>query len=276
MSNVKIDKNAWEQKRANIQLKRGPKPSLNTQTLKTKKGKEYAEIVFLGDIHWGSPQCNRDKVRSMVEYCNENNIYILLMGDLLEFATKSSVGAGVYEQVMNPQQQYNDIIDLLQPLADKKLLLGLIRGNHELRGYKESGINISEIMASELNIPYLGDACWNYWKVGDENYVGYTLHGKTGSRYIHTKLNAAIKIAQNFDCEFLAMGHVHELASVANQKQKIDKRNKIVKTYKKFVILTGHYLDYGGYAQRGGMSAGKQGSPKMKLFSNKHDIHISK
>lgn len=54
---------------------------LNKKTLVPKVGKDYAEVVFLGDVHLGSPQCNKEKFLSMVNYCFKNNLYVFLMGD---------------------------------------------------------------------------------------------------------------------------------------------------------------------------------------------------
>ena len=203
----KKDKNKWIELRERVVLKGGAIPRLNRQRLEPKNhGKGYAEIVFFGDTHWGSPQCDRERAKRMIQYCIDREVYVLLMGDLLEFATKGSVGAGVYEQTMNPHQQFDEVMEMLTPLANKKLILGLHRGNHELRGYKDTGIDIARIMATELDCRYLMDACWNLWYVGKQSYTLYTLHGAAGSRYIYTKLNSAIKIAQNFKAEILAMG----------------------------------------------------------------------
>lgn len=58
--------------------------------------------------------------------------------------------------------------------------------------------------------------------------------------------------------------------------QAVDKNRKMVVEQKKYHIITGHYLSYNGsYAQEKGYAIGKMGSPKVKLFSEKHDIHLS-
>jgi len=273
----KKDKNRWIELRKSVGFKSGAIPRLNIQYLIPKNhGKGYAEVIFFGDCHWGSPQCDRERSKRMIQHCIDNDIYVLLMGDLLEFATRGSIGAGVYEQTMNPHQQFDEVMEMLTPLADKKLILGLLRGNHELRGYKDTGIDIARIMATELNCRYLLDACWNLWYVGKQSYSIYSLHGAAGSRYIYTKLNSAIKIAQNFGSEILVMGHVHENAYTSTISQILDRRNKTIVEMKHFVVLTGHYLKYDkSYAQRLGMGQGKHGSPKIKFYSDKHDVHIS-
>lgn len=102
---------------------------LNCQTLIPKQGKDYAEVIFIGDCHYGSPQFDKPRFLNMINFCNKNNIYVFLMGDLIEMATRDSVGSGVYEQEEIGQMQYEQMADWLKPLADKKLILGILNGN---------------------------------------------------------------------------------------------------------------------------------------------------
>lgn len=247
----------------------------NRQVLKVGP-KGYAEVVFFGDLHLGSPQCDEQKAKAMLDYCLTNNVYVLLMGDLIENSTRFSVGAGIYEQLEVAQSQHERIVEWLRPLVDKGLILGSLSGNHEDRTYQLSGVNIAKALCRELKIPYLGSACWNHWRVGNETYSVYALHGASGSRYVYTKLKALVDISHSFDADILAMGHVHECADTSQLVQVYDARRKTVIEHKKYLLVTGHYLSYdGSYGQAKGMPIPKLGSPKVKLFPNRHDIHIS-
>jgi len=55
----------------------------NKQVLQPKKGKNYAEVVFIGDLHLGSPQFAQQKFLNMIDYVLKNNLYAFLMGDWL-------------------------------------------------------------------------------------------------------------------------------------------------------------------------------------------------
>jgi len=133
---------------------------LNVQRLEMKSGENFAPVVFLGDAHLGSPQFDQSRFLKMIDFCLKNKFYVFLMGDMVEMATRHSVGAGVYEQTFPGQTQYETMVEWLKPLAQQKLIIGLLNGNHESRAYKESGVNISKAMAREMEVPYLGDACW--------------------------------------------------------------------------------------------------------------------
>ena len=196
------------------------------------------------------------------------------MGDLIEMSTRESVGSGVYEQESIGQSQYEQMIEWLKPLADKKLILGSHNGNHEDRVYKATGINLAKMIARELDVRYLGDACWNTFKVGSQSYSIYSLHGRTGSRFDGTALLALERIAVSFFADLVVMGHTHKLVSSTVLTQRIE--NGLVKEHKKTLLITGSYLKYdGGYGQTLGLPISKLGSPKVKFFSNRKDILVS-
>ena len=246
----------------------------NKRKLEVKRGKDYTELLFLGDVHLGSPQCDVPRFERQLDYCLKNSLYVLLMGDLVEMATRTSIGAGVYEQTEIGQSQVEKMIQLLTPLAKKGLIVGLHNGNHCDRVYQATGINVAKAMAHELDVPYLGDACWNVFTVGSQRYTVYSLHGRTGSRFDGTALLALERISSAFTADICVMGHCHKLANSSVITQRVV--DGCVKEFKKHLILSGSYVKYdGGYAQVVGLPLSKLGSPKAKLFSKVHDIHVS-
>lgn len=245
---------------------------LNRQVLEVRGG--CSEVVFLGDVHYGSPQCDVNRFVGWLEYCLENHVYVFLMGDLIECATRNSVGAGVYQQEKTADDQHEFMVDLLRPLAEKGLILGTLQGNHEERVWKDCGVNLSKALARELKIKYLGDACWSEFKVGMQTYTIYSLHGRTGSRFDGTALLAVERISTSFFCDLVAHGHSHKCINSIVLMQRVI--NGSVKEHKKHLLITGHYLKYdGGYGQVAGLPIAKLGSPKVKFFADKHDLIVS-
>jgi predicted phosphodiesterase len=246
----------------------------NKRVLTPKANKNYAEVLFIGDTHLGSPQFDQQRFLNMIDYAKNNSLYVFLMGDLLETATRTSVGAGVYEQDTPVDSQFEQMVEWLRPLAKKGLILGTHRGNHEARVYEQTGVDISKALARELDIPYLGDACWNTFSVGGQKYSIYSLHGRTGCRFDGTALLALERIAVSFAADLVAMGHAHKAISSNVIFQKTV--NGVVKEFKKFLLITGSYLKYdGGYGQTSGLPISKLGSPKVKFFTDRHDLSIS-
>ena len=254
--------------------KTGRQIRLNKVKLDLKRGEDYAELMFIGDAHFGSPQFDKPRFLAMLDYCLENELYVILMGDLLETATRYSVGAGVYEQTDSSDDQFQTMCDWLKPLADKGLIIGSHTGNHEERIYKETGFNIMKAMCRQLGVKYLGDACWTRLTVGGETYNLYTMHGRTGSRFDGTALLALERISTSFFADLVAMGHAHKLITSSVIIQRVV--NGMVREFKKYLLITGSYLKYdGGYAQVVGLPLSKLGSPKVKFFGTKHDLFIS-
>ena len=254
--------------------KTGRQIRLNKVRLTPHPGEVYAELMFIGDVHYGSPQFDEPRFLAMLDWCERNELYVILMGDLLETATRTSVGSGVYEQEDNTQDQYDQMCDWLKPLADKGLIIGAHLGNHEERIYKESGFNVIKAMCRQLNIKYLGDACWTHLRVDKETYVLYTMHGRTGARFDGTALLALERISTSFFADLVACGHSHKLIQSSVVIQRVV--NGMVREFKKYLLICGSYLKYdGGYAQTVGLPLSKLGSPKVKFYGNKHDLFIS-
>ena len=252
--------------------------TLNRQMLtpnkSDKSGRNYASLVLLGDVHFGSDYCNVQKFKEMVKYCTQNELYVFLMGDMIEAANRYSVGSGVYEQ-KHPQDQVDGVIDILSPLVDKKLILGCLTGNHEDRITKATGIDITRYIAKSLSIPYLGAAGWSLFYVGKQSYTLYAIHGSSSPRHKHTKIKAVLDVSSIFPADIVAMGHVHDLDITSGERQYVDRKRKTVYNRRFITLITGHYLNYDGYAKGMGFEIGKQGSPKVKLFAEEWDIHPS-
>jgi len=233
-------------------------------------------LCLIGDLHLGSKQHDSKLHKKMVEYCLENEIYVIGMGDDLETATKDSVGAGIFEQDDIVQGQLSEYIERMRPLADAGLLLGLHIGNHEMRVFKHSGTNLTKIMCDMLGVKYFGNGVLHYFKVGSKAYELYTTHGSSGSRLPHTKIKACIDLANMADVDIYCMGHVHALAHHTRQYYKVNRRAGTVIEAEKHFILTGSYLDhFGSYAMEKGMEAMKKGSPLIELGGLEKTIKVS-
>jgi hypothetical protein len=247
---------------------------LNRQQLHPRGRNDYAEVVFIGDVHAGSPQFDKKRFLRMLDYCYENHVYVFLMGDLTETATRDSVGSGVYEQDCPAGEQHELMVEWLRPLAEAKLILGTHRGNHGERVYKSTGFDVDKALARELKVKYLGDACWSSLRVGRETYYVYSLHGRTGSRFDGTALLALERISTSFYADLCAMGHVHKTINSIVLMQMV--RHQQVVEHKKHLLITGSYLKYdGGYGQTLGLPISKLGSPKVKFFAKRHDLVVS-
>jgi UDP-2,3-diacylglucosamine pyrophosphatase LpxH len=112
--------------------------------LEPNKG-DRAQVMALGDLHLGAATADVSLFKKTVAHCVEKGIYVIGMGDMLDCALINSV-SDVYEATSSPQEQFEEMISLLEPLAEKKLLIGLHFGNHEFRVAKATSFDVTAIM----------------------------------------------------------------------------------------------------------------------------------
>jgi len=231
-------------------------------------------VVPLGDVHLGAPTCDIQKFLATVKFIEETDCKVILMGDLLEAASKSSVGSGWVEQTASPQDQLDALKEVLFPIKDK--ILVVLDGNHEERIQKSVGIKVSKVLADYFEAPYGGYSAFVYLRVKNQNYIVHAQHGSTGARYLRTKMHAAMKTAEHTEADIYLYGHTHELATASQPYRQFDKRGRHVKMIKKRFVLTGGFLNYfGGYAERKNLNPSPIGVANLIFDGKKWDIHVS-
>lgn len=228
----------------------------------------------LGDWHWGHPNCQQDTIEGYLKSAEEKDALILLMGDLIENSTRASVGAGVYEQIQNPDDQIADVLDVLEPYKDR--IVGMLTGNHEERSFKDSGIDPSRYMSRVLGVPYLRYGGFLRLSVGPVGYTAYVSHGSSGSATSSGKLNAVKKLAAIADADVYLMGHMHELLLDTVIRKYLDLRTKAVKDRRQHFVVTGGFLSYeDSYSEMKNYAPSKIGAPRLRFSDSEHDIHVS-
>lgn len=237
---------------------------------------DRAQVMCWGDIHLGAKTCDYERATEAITRCLDKGIYVLVMGDMLECATRYSVGAGIYEQTMTIQDQMQMLVDTLQPVQDAGLLLGLHSGNHEFRITKETGLNIVTIMCQQLGTRYLNHACYHLWKVMKQSYTAHSTHGSSGARLPYTKVKAALDVFRYVDTEMVLYGHLHGLDHLTSLYSAVNKTRKTVDSRSRHAILTGSYLRYSGsYAEQKNLPPVQMGSPVISIYGEEHRIHVS-
>jgi predicted phosphodiesterase len=246
---------------------------VNKVEIPVVSSRNYVELAFIGDIHFGHPQCDLESLNETIAWVAKNKVSVLLMGDLIEAGLRDSVGDSVYHQKLNPQDQMEQVVEMLYPI--RKNIIGLHRGNHENRVMKTTSIDISKLMAKELGVRYLGYSAWSLIKVGKQKYSIYSTHGHSGARFKHTKLKAVADLTGWIYADIVAMGHLHTIAAEPVMRQRLDKRTGQLLEEKSYIVLTGSFLKWSkSYAEDAGYPISRVGSPKAKLITTEHDIHF--
>lgn len=206
---------------------------------------ECFDLYPIGDIHFGSPQCDIEFVKKVIaEVGNNPDAYWVGMGDFLENAIVGSK-SDVYTQTMPPREQINYICDLLAPIASKGLFL--IAGNHEQRTMRVVGLCPEEHMAAKLNVPYMGFSCLASFLLrgchSPHGFSAYFHHNYGGGYTPGGKVNRAEslrKITPTADAIF--SGHFHTTSRMPISWFEAG-RNKIIK-HTGYDYITGSSLTW--------------------------------
>ena len=98
----------------------------------------------------GDKACDIDAIREQIAYVKDNErAYVILNGDLMNNATKTSV-SDCYAEEIPPMQQLETLCELLEPIKDKILMI--TQGNHEARTYRTDGIDLTALLSKQMGI----------------------------------------------------------------------------------------------------------------------------
>jgi len=235
------------------------------------KGNKPLEIVALGDIHFGSNECDVDALKKTIKKIKKRNAKVILTGDLIDFALKESPGASIFENNEQPMNQYYKILDLLKPIQLQ--IIGSVIGNHEYRLTKVSGIDISRLLAEKIGCNYGKYQMINSITVGKQKYNVFTTHGAVSAMTTEGRVNGFKKYLEQTDCDLYLVGHCHDLHDRVFFSRKIV-GNKVVEI-KKTLVLCGNFLKFdGGYGEMKGYPPLKLGCPLIKLYPNTHKVEV--
>lgn len=229
------------------------------------------EIVIFADEHNGNEHFNREVLQQKIDYVkNHENAFAILNGDIMEIATKNSVSS-VYK-ASDPMTQIREIIDLFDPIKHK--ILAMTTGNHEARTERESGVDVSELVARQFGIfdRYAPDGAVLFLRVGSGGshkrpicYTVYYTHGSGGGRLAGGKVNRLLNLASIVDADVYVHSHTHTPAIVRQSFFRVDVHNNSVAPVDKLFVNTGSALQYGGYGEKAGYIPASNRTPIIHL-----------
>ena len=159
--------------------------------------------------------------------------------------------------------------EMLEPLARKGKILGLMPGNHEYRTAVLIKMDPMRLIAKNLtkitgnHVPFLGYQGFHKWVVGNQIYKAHSFHGRSG--------------AETPDADIYFMGHVHSVQDDKDQVFRIDDATDMLVPHNRHYVIGGSLLSYfDGYAEMMGLAPSPQGLTRIDLFKDKKKIIIHK
>jgi hypothetical protein len=260
---------------------------LQIENFKIKHGsrKDKFDIVFLGDIHVGSASFDRDYFENMIDFLAEQDNYrIVGMGDFMENTPPNHHNfdwTHIDKEFLNADDQHAYIVEWFSKIDDK--ILGLIEGEHDLRTSPLTGHSWTRWTCHDLNIPYLGLSSifrLTFQRIHERrSWDFYIWHGRYSGRKIGGAVNKLHEAASNWNCDIYAMGGTHYLHADIDQVGLLNSSGNLEKRKRAF-LLTGSFLesyqeDIDSYAEPKQYPLQRMGSPKVKIYPSKGDLHVS-
>jgi UDP-2,3-diacylglucosamine pyrophosphatase LpxH len=237
-------------------------------------------LAPIGDIHIGSPHFDAKLLERHLNWIREHreNTRIILMGDLLETATKDSVGAGWAEQEERLNEHLYKAKNLFYEFRD--IIDGIIEGNHELRVYQRTGLLLMKMFAQlmDLEDKYLQYQGVIKYSLNGRAYNVSVFHGAGGGRKTGSSVNRLEAQTETVFADLYLMGHTHKQHVHAKDVWIPDPHSMRVKPMTQWFVNTGHSLNYEtSYAEQYGLPPSTKGFPLIYLNGKRDgDIRTKK
>ncbi len=238
--------------------------------IKLPISKEYVDIYFIHDLHYGSELFNKKKWEKLKNIIlNDDNAYVCFIGDLLENAIPNSK-SNVFTQTHSPAEQKEWVTQQFKDLAPKTIVV--VPGNHEHnRTTKVSGMYplYDCCLLAGMGEKYRDTIAFVDIAVGKNrgrttkqtHYFGQIQHHAKDLKTVHSS-------DYTDGIDFFANGHDHEPKDKPRAKLVFDPRNKMI--YKRNVecINCGSFFVFGGYGAKGAYRPQSDKMYKLRLFGN--------
>jgi len=238
--------------------------SQDRATIRFLCDKEWLPVIFSADWHLGSVSINYDEFVRHINFVLENDIYMCLVGDLIDnFKPPFRSAQAILQQIMNPKMQKEFLAAIIREFQGKNKILAAWWGNHDVEWdenkFGESPVKqmLSEQFAYFNGIGRLTLHVNNqHYTIGASHYFkGYSIYNKT-----HALIRA---VWQQFgqECDVVVQGDRHVYAY------------QYVNQYEKdlHLLQIGTFKEDDGYSKRF-WGKGQIGIPVMLFNTRRHDI----
>lgn len=200
------------------------------------------KLGLFSDIHFDSPDCDRETLKKHLDFCKKEGRYILFGGDLFD-AILLRDGKRATNKLMeaNDNQlniKINNLVDFLLPYRDNILFIG--RGNHEESILKYSGLDMLEMVVQLLNSKgkhqiqlgnYANFLRFNFINSNKRSVLHYDIfqnHGMGGSAPQTKGMLDFSKIAKGTMADLSWLGHKHNaIADYSDPIMYLDSRGEV-------------------------------------------------
>lgn len=217
------------------------------------------QIYVLSDMHIGDANADLPTLKKIIEHIkNTPNMYVILLGDILNTALKTSK-SDIYSETLNVMEAQKLALELLFPIKDK--ILAMTPGNHENRVWKEVGVDLALWLAEKLEVQdrYRNNNIALTIQFGSDvngNPFRLNIFGQHGAYGGGRRLGAAMNALEDLDgivgnADIYIRAHTHQPIQGSRNIFLFDDKGNIHRRTK-YYFNSPSVLNYGGYAAEKG------------------------
>jgi predicted phosphodiesterase len=231
-------------------------------------------FYFVGDIHWGSRQCDEAEVyKTLKQIESDPFARVCLMGDLCEYISTTDwrhepeLIADWVNQNDTARCEEEYAVEKLTPIKHK--IIGAIQGNHEHTIERDGNLQTHNHLCQALGITNLGYSALvhitfirrNHKILKGGTFRGLTIylhHGFGNSRTMGADANLFSTMMRDYEADWFVSGHTHKRYAVPSIQYVLNRENRLDVRHRMYgrsgTFLRG--VDEGktaSYAERAGM-----------------------
>jgi len=206
------------------------------------KAGQVIKLALFSDIHFDSPDCDRETLKKHLDYCLKDGRYILINGDFFDMIILGDRKRATPHHITNTDNQLNvklnEAYEFLKPYQKNILFFG--RGNHEESIMKYNGLDVLEMLTTMLNMgsehKILYGNYTNFLRFtfkeknrNEYNYDIYAHHGCGGSAPATKGMLDFGALAKGINADLIWLAHKHNsLIDYSSPVMHIDRNGDVI------------------------------------------------
>ena len=206
------------------------------------KAGQVIKLALFSDVHFDSPDCDRETLKKHLDYCLKDGRYILINGDFFDMIILGDRKRATPHHITNTDNQLNvklnEAYEFLKPYQKNILFFG--RGNHEESIMKYNGLDVLEMLTTMLNMgsehKILYGNYTNFLRFtfkeknrNEYNYDIYAHHGCGGSAPATKGMLDFGALAKGINADLIWLGHKHNsLIDYSSPVMHIDRNGDVI------------------------------------------------
>lgn len=206
------------------------------------KAGQVIKLALFSDIHFDSPDCDRETLKKHLDYCLKDGRYILINGDFFDMIILGDRKRATPHHITNTDNQLNvklnEAYEFLKPYQNNILFFG--RGNHEESIMKYNGLDVLEMLTTMLNMgsehKILYGNYTNFLRFtfkeknrNEYNYDIYAHHGCGGSAPATKGMLDFGALAKGINADLIWLAHKHNsLVDYSAPVMHIDRNGDVI------------------------------------------------